>query len=238
MASEASGETRIYIRTLNSLTAQPLEGTSGAANPFWSPDGQSLGFVAESRLKRIPSTGGVATALATAPEARGGAWNADGTILFAPDSHSGILRVSTAGGTPQAVTTPAPERGEMGHAWPRLLGDSRWFCYMVMSGDPVVRGVYIRHLDGGPSRRLVASSASAAFAQGHLLYLQDDALLAQPLALDTGELSGEPFVVMRGVATTWNGPGRVQRVAERRPRLYGFAHEGQPAAHLVRLLGR
>jgi Tol biopolymer transport system component len=207
VGTDPSGETRIYIRAMSSLTSQPVEGSSGAANPFWSPDGQSLAFVAKSRLKRIPAAGGVATVLATSPEERGGAWNADGTILFAPDSHSGILRVPVTGGAPQALTAPALERGEMGHGWPRLIGESRWFCYFVMSGDPAVSGIYIRSLDGGPARRLVATSASAGFAQGHLLYLQDDTLLAQRLALDTGELTGEPFVVARGVATTWTAQG-------------------------------
>ena len=79
-----NGTSRLWIRTLDSLTARELQDTDGARLPFWSPDSRSLGFFTNGDLRRIDVAGGAAAVLARAPDPRGGAWNADGTIVFSP----------------------------------------------------------------------------------------------------------------------------------------------------------
>ena len=87
-------------------TAQPLAGTEGATFPFWAPDGRAVAFFAASELKRIEVGGGVPQTLASAPSGRGGAWHADGFIVFAPNLTTPLMRVSATGGA--AVTDHDP----------------------------------------------------------------------------------------------------------------------------------
>ena len=103
VAGTSGGTLRLWVRPLESLTARELPGTDGAVYPFWAPDGRSLGFFANGRLKRIDVSGGLPTALAGAPVPRGGAWSADGTILFQPLSVGGLQRISDSGGTPRCA---------------------------------------------------------------------------------------------------------------------------------------
>src|SRR5437870_7443234 len=78
------GKSQLWVRPLDSLKAQPLAGTDGGTYPFWSPDSGSVGFFADGKLKRIDIRGGAPQVLANAGAGRGGAWNRDGIILFAP----------------------------------------------------------------------------------------------------------------------------------------------------------
>src|SRR5262249_17330039 len=87
------GKSQLWVRPLDSLSAQPLAGTAGASYPFWSPDSVSVGFFADGRLKRIDILGGPPQVLANAVRGRGGAWNREGTILFAPNNTGPLLKV-------------------------------------------------------------------------------------------------------------------------------------------------
>ncbi len=122
---------RLYMRLLDSFEAQPLEGTADAWFPFWSPDGASIGFFQESKLKRIRAGGGPAEVIAGAPNARGGSWGRDGTILFAPKGGGAIFRVSEKGGTPTPVTFPSAPESVLTHRFPSFLPDGRHFLYLA-----------------------------------------------------------------------------------------------------------
>jgi len=104
----------LWVRPLDSLEARALGGTEDAKFPFWSPDSASLGFLAAGKLKRIAAGGGPVQTLCDAPNNRGGTWNRDGVILFAPDITGGLYRVSAAGGpgscneTGECCLTPLP----------------------------------------------------------------------------------------------------------------------------------
>ena len=114
------GSPLLYVRRLSQLQATPLVGTDDADSPFFSPDGQWIAFFAAGKLKKISVTGGAVVTLSDAPDGRGGAWGEDGTIVFSPDSQPGVrlLRVSSAGGTPEPVTSLA--EGEATHRWPQI----------------------------------------------------------------------------------------------------------------------
>src|SRR5689334_4020637 len=96
----------LWLRTLDSTENRALEGTENASFPFWSPDGQSIGFFADGKLKRIDAAGGRPLVLADAANGRGGTWNSDGVILFSPSVQDALMRVSTRGGRAEHATEP------------------------------------------------------------------------------------------------------------------------------------
>src|SRR5262249_2331659 len=118
VAQSVDGKMSLWVRPLNSPVAQELAGTSNASFPFWSPDGQWIGFLAGGKLKKIPAIGGAVQEICDAPIGRGGAWNSRGMIVFAHSGNSPIFRVSAGGGTSTAITQMDPATGETTHRWP------------------------------------------------------------------------------------------------------------------------
>jgi len=200
-ATNASGTSVLFLRPLDSLEARALLGTEGAAHPFWSPDGRFVGFIALGKLKKIDTTGGPPQTLCDAGEDRGGTWNRDGVILFAPISGGPLYRVSAAGGMATQLTTLDPSRQENAHRWPVFLPDGRRFLYVVRSGNPDYTGIYVRSLDSDDSRRLVGAYSSVAYVPPNLLYVRGETLMAQPFDASRLELAGEPFPVVEQVGS-------------------------------------
>src|SRR5262249_44043730 len=111
-ATDSSGKTRIWVRPLNSLTAQPLSGTDGATRPFWSPDNRYLGFVAEGKVKKVDVSGGPPQKICDAPTGSDGSWSPEGVILFDGTGNDPIYRVAASGGTPVIAVKPDGGRKE------------------------------------------------------------------------------------------------------------------------------
>ena len=195
----ANGEEgpQLWLRPLDQATAQPLAGTEGAAYPFWAPDNRALGFFANSRLKRVDLSGGPPQLLASAPGGRGGTWNADGVIVFAPNTTSGLMRVPATGGTPTAVTKLVT--GQASHRWPQFLADGRRVLFFVGLGQVQTRGVYVVSLDGGEPVRVLSAEAAAFAASGHLLHVSQGVLVAQPFDPDAASAPGDPQPVAQPV---------------------------------------
>ncbi len=185
---------RLWLRPLESETAQPLAGTEGGTLPFWSPDSRSLGFFAGGQVKRIDLEGALVRTLATAPRGRGGAWNEEGTILFALSS-SPVYRIPATGGTPLEVT-----RGESSeqanHRFPFFLPDGHHFLFFAQ-GSKETEGIYVGSLDPMAPRRLWHSDvAPAVFVPpDYVLFGRQGVLLAQRLDLETLEAVGDPMPV-------------------------------------------
>ena len=195
----ADGKSQLWLRLLERETAEPLSGTDGAAHPFWSPDGRSVGFFADQKLKRKDIAGGSPIALADAStETFGGTWNADGTILFGPSNTSPLYRVSDRGGQPQAATRiESPQQG--GHRFPHFLPDGRRFLFFA-AGTATARGVYVGSLDSQESRRLFDSDSAPVFAPpDHVLFARQGTLFAQQVDVDRLEALGDPFLVAERV---------------------------------------
>jgi Tol biopolymer transport system component len=191
----------LWVRSLDSFSAQRLDGTDGASHPFWSPDGQSIGFFASSKLNRIAATGGPVAAIAAAPNARGGAWMANGVILYAPDFQSPIFRINVSGGPSEPVTKIDSSRHST-HRWPFALPDGKHFLYLATShtgGHPEQNGLYFGSLDGTPGNLVVATDSGGEFASGLLLFHAGTALMAQPMDPSSGKLSGAPHMVVEKV---------------------------------------
>jgi serine/threonine protein kinase/Tol biopolymer transport system component len=190
---------QLWVRPLDGGAAQPLAGTEGGTNPFWAPNNQSIGFFADGRLKRIDLAGGAPQPLADAAANRGGTWSPDGsTIVFTPSTPTGLMRVPAFGGTPTEVV---PRVGGNGGSdrWPHFLPDGRHVLFLVSLGRPDIRGVYFAALDGGAPLRVLRGVTEAAYAQGHILFVTQGTLVAQPFDPGRGTLSGEPVPVAQGV---------------------------------------
>jgi serine/threonine protein kinase len=205
VASLEHGTPQLWVRRLDSLTPQVVPGTQGAEYPFWSPDSQSIGFFANGSLRRVDLAGGPARALAPAAHGRGGTWSRSGVILFSPDTQSGLYRVPAAGGEARPVTALDPAHREASHRFPQFLPDDRQFIYFAQGTSSEAHGICLGSLDGSAPQRLVNSGLSAAFAPpGHVLFVADDALMAQAFDPAARRLEGEPFPVVLSVAGSSN----------------------------------
>jgi hypothetical protein len=196
-----SGENKmLWVRSLSSDAAQPLEGTAGAAHPFWSPDGQSIGFFASGKLLKIAAGGGPVATLADAPNSRGGTWG-NGVIVFAGDFQSGLEKVSAQGGP----TVPAEVLDKSKHStqrWPWFLPDGKHFIFFATShsgGDARQNGIYFGSADSTETRLVVPTDAAAEYASGYLFYQVNTALVAQPFDPEKGVLSGSPMPVVNNL---------------------------------------
>ncbi|HSE48435.1 MAG TPA: protein kinase [Terriglobales bacterium] len=190
----------IYVRPLNALQARKLDGTDGAAWPFWSPDSRQLAFFADAKLKRIPAAGGPAMVLADATNARGGTWGKDNVIVFAPEFRSGLLRVNAGGGAVSTVRELDQDHTTL--RWPWFLPDGKHLVYLATShggGDAQKNGVYWTSLDGKEGHMVTPSDAGAMFANGKLLFHSQNALMAQSFDPGSGKLSGDPVTLIDAV---------------------------------------
>jgi Tol biopolymer transport system component len=204
VASGASGVSQIWIRPIDAVDASPLPGTEGATWPFWSPDGNTLGFFAAGQLKRIDRRGGPAQVLAPASSGRGGTWSADGFILFAPKTNGPLKRVRAQGGSVDDIAlTMAP--GDRDHRWPRFLPDGRHFLFFIRHADPKNEGIYLGALDSSERTLLVNSTSSGEYASPErLLYVVEGTLLSRKLDVAGRRLIGEPTVIATRVGTSSN----------------------------------
>jgi serine/threonine protein kinase len=196
--SSANDPDRLYLRRLDKNEAQPIAGTDHSRLPFWSPDSRSVGYFASGKLYRVDIAGGRAQALASASNPQGGAWNADGTILFAPDTVSPLFRVPASGGEAVTATTLDAPR-QTNHRRPSFLPDGRRFLFQA-AGDPDVSGLYLGSLDGQAPARLVAGDLGGEFlAPDRIVFLQQDALVARLLDRTRSILTGDPVTLAPSV---------------------------------------
>jgi Tol biopolymer transport system component len=198
-----NGVARIYVRRLAVDAVVQLEGTEGAAYPFWSPDGRSVGYFAGGKLKRIDVSGGPPATVTSASNARGGSWAEDGTILFTPDFQTAVFRVAAGGGEAVPASVLDSARGEASHRYPSFLPDGRHFLYLARvasdAGEAEGDAVMLGSLDGAPPKVLLRSSSQAVFAAGRILFVRGSTLLGQPFDAATLSVTGEPERIHDGV---------------------------------------
>jgi serine/threonine protein kinase/Tol biopolymer transport system component len=202
VAQETGSPRQLYIRRLEQLGATALSGTRDVVGPFFSPDGAWIAFFAEGKLKKISVTGGAAVTLCDAPNARGGVWAEDGTIVFNPSvaTGTGLMRVSSAGGRPEPLATIA--EGELTQRWPEILPDGRGVMYTSHTGTVGFddASLVVQPLPSGPRKVIQRGGYFGRYLRsGHIVYVHERTLFAAPFDLDRLEFSGQALPVLEGV---------------------------------------
>jgi serine/threonine-protein kinase len=196
---------QLYVRGLDRADAMPVPGTEGAMGPFFSPDGQWIGFWADNKIKKVPVAGGPPAAICDVPSGGGlgASWGVDGTIFFA--NRTGISRVSSAGGT--AVTVPTSESSkDERQRLPHLLPDGKALLFTAMtSNDWETANVVLHVLDTGERRVLITGGADARYVStGHLVYMKTGTLMAVPFDVRSRQVVGAPVALIEGVMQAVN----------------------------------
>jgi Tol biopolymer transport system component len=197
-ASRGGRTSQLFVRSLDAPEATLLAGTDGARLPFFSPNGQWIGFFAQGKLKKVLVAGGGVQTLTDAAIGLGGSWSGDDTIYFAPYNTSGIWKVSANGGSPQPFTHVDKSRDEVSHRWPQVLADRKTVMFTVWTGP----GWDEKHLevqvgDGGEHRRLVPGASTGRYIPtGHLLYSKADNLIVAPFDLASLSVTGPPTTLV------------------------------------------
>ena len=200
-AADTNGAPALWVRRLDSPTAKLLAPANLAAILFWSPDSRSLGFLADGKLKKVEVAGGVPTTLCDVPSTfGGGTWGTGGTIVFSSLSQQGsftLKRMPSAGGEPAEVWSGL-DVGES-RIRPSFLPDGRHLLYASVAIGQVASQsvpIYLGALDSAKRvQAVVSGSTNVQYAQGHLLFLREAALMAQPFDLDRLTTTGGAIVV-------------------------------------------
>jgi serine/threonine-protein kinase len=200
--AKTGGLRSLRSRSLNERQTQVLQGTDGAEVPFFSPDGQWVGFFKESQLMKVPAHGGATVKIAdTYGPGNGGSWGTDDRIVFARSYVGPLWVVPAAGGEPRELTTLAA--GERNHRYPQLLPDGKSVLFTVklsgiLSFDDA--GIAIADLETGKHSVLSVSGTFARYLpSGHLVYARDGGLLAAPFDLDSLTVTGGAVPVLEGL---------------------------------------
>jgi Tol biopolymer transport system component len=203
-----NGRRRLFLRPLDSEKFTELEGTLGASAHFWSPDSRFIAFFADGKVKKVPAAGGPAEELCPASIDWLGAWGRDGTILLSqiPPGEPGIFRVSDRGGEPVRVLGADPS-DPVALLWPEFLPDGRHFLFQALSPTGKMRELRVGSLDSRDVRAITQLASRFEYAEpGYLIYVRDNALLAQPFDAKKAALYGEPTLVAENVHHFF-GPG-------------------------------
>jgi serine/threonine-protein kinase len=201
----AGAARRIFVRPIDAMEATPVPGTEGATNPFFSPDGEWIGFFTIGALKKIPIAGGSATMLAAAGETtRGGAWGDDNTIVFSPSVDTPLRRVPASGGTPTAITKLSALKADS-HRFPAWVPGRQALLYTLRfeSSTPGARETAIAAVDlaTGAETVVIPNAAHPVFLpNGELLFVRNETVFL--VGFDASQLkpTGAERPVVAGVS--------------------------------------
>ena len=207
-----SGKSKLFDRPLSASSARPIEGTEGASDPFFSPDGKWLAYFANGLLKKVPLTGGAAETICEATNPRGGVWSDDGTIIFTPGTDNALFQVSANGGSAKPVSTLDGSARERSHRWPDALpgGKSILFSIAYDVGNPLDNAnIALLDMASGKYKVLIKGAAFPRYIPGYIVYARANSLMAVPFDLKEPEVTGSPITLLENVMM-FPSSGRVQ----------------------------
>ena len=201
-AVASDGKWMLYVRYLDSPEAKLLPGSDYAIEPFWSPDSRSIAFGSNGKLKRSDLSGGNAQVLCDAARLVGGTWNKDGIIVFVPDYRTTMVQVSAQGGEPKPLPMNAKASADERQRFPYFLPDGRHFLFLRDVGDrltPLTQGIFAGSLDSPEMTQVSSDSSTVVYApQGYLIFVRNDALVAQAFDVSNLSLTGDPVPIITG----------------------------------------
>ena len=211
LSGTGGGDQRqLYVRPVDQLDATLLRGTEGGGNaPFFSPDGESVGFREGTILKRVSILGGPAVTIVadTGSPLRGASWGPDDSIVFATPASNGLLRVPSVGGEPEVLTTVDPEQGETDHFWPEVLPNGKGVLFTAWSGTAEGSRIAVVSTETDQVTYLLTGGSNPRYSPtGHLVYAVGGTLRA--VGFDAERLaltSDNPVPVVENVRTKGTG---------------------------------
>jgi serine/threonine-protein kinase len=196
--TSADGIRQLYLRGMDESEGTPIPGTEDAADPFFSPDGEWVGFLASGELQRVSVNGGAPLSICKAAQMFGASWAPDDSIIFGGGVGSGLMRVPMAGGPPEPLTSPDPEKGEILHGTPEVLPDGETVLFTIGTGTG--SRIALLSLDTGTWEELLPSGASPHYlSAGYLLFSEESSLRLVRFDLEGGQVVGSAFPVLDGV---------------------------------------
>ena len=227
-----AGEDRsLYLRELNQLTQTILPGTEVAYNPFFSPDGQWIGFVTPTELKKVSISGGSPLTLAKVSRSRGASWGDNDLIVFTESPSSGLFKMPATGGQPEPLTTIDAGKSEVSHRWPQILPGGRAVLFTVLGNEEASGTLELVDIETG-ARRVVHHGGiyGRYLSSGHLVYVNEGTLFAAPFDLDSGEFTRTPAPVVQGILS---GGGAHYSASDDGTLVYLEGQAGTPTYELV-----
>ena len=228
---------QIFVRAFDAAAPQAIAGTEGAYSPFWSPDGASLAFFAEGKLKKVSVSGGPPSTICDVARGGTGTWGRDDVIVFSEwgSAKVALSQVPATGGRPSPATRLDAARKERWHAWPVFLPDGRHFLYVSEAGEAwpaSERGIYVGTVGSFDSRFVAKAESAVAYASpGFLVFAREGALLAQRFDPDSLKTEGEP-VAISGEVQSYGPTGAAYVSASSGAPMVAFS-EGASRARLV-----
>jgi len=200
---DSADNTLLWIRRLDNEEARVLVNTENAIYPFWSPDGKSIGYFSEGKLKTISSAGGPVLTLADAPFGRGATWSSNGTIVFCPALQDPNLYAVSASGGPTRVVASFDSSGRFYPRFPSFLPDGEHFLFaMVSVGVANQSNVFVASLNGDETAKILDDASNPLYSKGTLLFYRQGIIMGQPFDPESRSLSGKP-VSLQGNVNAW-----------------------------------
>jgi len=202
--ARTEGTTQLYVRSLDEFEATPIPGTEDtAADPFFSSDGEWVVFAAAGQLKRVSLTGGSVITLCDIENYRGGSWFEETIVFGASGPGGGLHRISAAGGEPELLATPDPERDETSYQRPEILPGGKAILFTITGPEDGDYRIAVLSLETEEQKILLQQGFGAYYAPtGHLVYTQPntETLMAVPFDLQRLELTGDPVPILEGLS--------------------------------------
>jgi serine/threonine-protein kinase len=232
-AAATGSRTQLFIRSLDRFDPAVVAGTEGASAPFFSPDGQWVGYHSGDALHRVSLAGGTPLRIADVPSLASASWGSDDTILFSTAAGDGIWKVSAGGGTPQRLTTPDGAKKETHHSFPQILPGGRTALFTVTvggKGHPAVLTLAGAQWKTLP--QVVVGGGARYVSSGHLIYTQSGGLVAVPFDAGEGEVRGSPVPLLERVESPAFGAAQFA-ISENGSLVYIPGQSARPTRSLV-----
>ena len=195
--------TQLYLREMDQLEATPIPGTKDASGPFFSPDGEWIGFFSSGKLKKISLSGGTPQTLCDATLGRGACWGPDNNIIFTAAPGTGLWRISANGGDAQIVTKLDIENDELTHRWPEILPGGKAVLFTIRTSNNSSfddASIALFSFKTGQQRILIEGGTQASYAPtGHLVFAREGALHAVPFDVERLKKTGPSIPILEHV---------------------------------------